>query len=585
VNTPCTYILPSPWCPLKRGRLRTPEEDPPPREAAATKTGVTTALAQAAGIVATLTVVSKVFGFLRESALAHGFGATTATDAYLVAQTVPTALFAAGAAVGIAFIPVFAGILEKEGRQVAYRTASTVMNATIWLAAVVIVVGELLAAPLVRLVAPGFEGDALVLTALLTRCMFPMILFQALNGLFTGMLQTERDFAAPALVALLFNGVIIASILALGPIYGIPAVACGTTAAAAAQALAQYAVLRRRGFRWTPTLDWKDPHLRRLGILLVPIVAGSVAGQMGAVVEKMLASGLPEGSISALNYGTRLVQFPNGVIGTSIVTVLYPTLASLASGGDRERFRLALSQGVRVVCFFMVPLAVGLALLREPIVALAFQRGRFDAAATEASAFALLFLSIGLVGFTLRELLSRAYYSLQDTRTPMFVGLAGLGLNIGLNLVLTPLLRQGGLALGAALSALLTTTGLLYLLRRRLGHIDGKAIVSSLVKILVASGAMAAAAQGTHGLVQTLWPGSGLGAQALRLGAVAGVGAVVYGIAAALLRLPELRTVAELGGRMGKRFGRGGRVARSAEVTLRGSQVEAGGEGPERAGR
>jgi len=362
-------------------------------------------------------------------------------------------------------------------------------------------------------------------------------------------------------------------------------VACGTTAAAAAQALAQYAVLRRRGFRWTPTLDWKDPHLRRLGILLVPIVAGSVAGQMGAVVEKMLASGLPEGSISALNYGTRLVQFPNGVIGTSIVTVLYPTLASLASGGDRERFRLALSQGVRVVCFFMVPLAVGLALLREPIVALAFQRGRFDAAATEASAFALLFLSIGLVGFTLRELLSRAYYSLQDTRTPMFVGLAGLGLNIGLNLVLTPLLRQGGLALGAALSALLTTTGLLYLLRRRLGHIDGKAIVSSLVKILVASGAMAAAAQGTHGLVQTLWPGSGLGAQALRLGAVAGVGAVVYGIAAALLRLPELRTVAELGGRMGKRFGRGGRVARSAEVTLRGSQVEAGGEGPERAGR
>jgi len=531
--------------------------------------------------VATLTVVSKVFGFLRESALAHGFGATTATDAYLVAQTVPTALFAAGAAVGIAFIPVFAGILEKEGRQAAYRTAGTVMNATIWLAAVVIVVGELLAAPLARLVAPGFEGDALVLTALLTRCMFPMILFQALSGLFTGMLQTERDFAAPALVALLFNGVIIASILALGPIYGIPAVACGTTAAAAAQALAQYAVLHRRGFRWTPTLDWKDPHLRRLGVLLAPIVVGSVASQMGAVVEKMLASGLSEGSISALNYGTKLVQFPNGVIGMSIVTVLYPTLASLASGGDRERFRLALSQGVRVVCFFMVPLAVGLALLREPIVALAFQRGRFDAAATEASAFALLFLSIGLVGFTLRELLSRAYYSLQDTRTPMLVGLAGIGLNIGLNLVLTPLLRQGGLALGAALSALLTTTGLLYLLRRRLGHIDGKAIVSSLVKILAASGAMAAAAQGAHGPVQALWPGSGLGAQVLRLGVVAGVGAVVYGIAAALLRLPELRTVAELSGRMGKRFGRAGRVARLAEVTLRGSQVESGGEGPE----
>jgi len=505
------------------------------------------ALAQAAGAVAFLTVASKVLGFLREAALAKGFGATAATDAYLVAQAIPTLLFAVGTGLGMAFIPLLAEALDREGRDAAYRFASTVMNASVGVAAVVVIVGELLALPVVRLAAPGFAPETLELAVSLTRYMFPMIIFQALNGLFTSILQTEGSFGLPASVALLFNVIIIASIVWLGPVFGVTAVAWGTTGAMAAQALVQFVALRLRGFRWRASLDWHDPRLRRLGILLVPLALGSLIVQVGPLVEKILASGLAEGSISALGYGTKLVGLPYGVVGGAMTTVLYPTLSRLASVDDKRQLRLAVSRVLGMANFLLVPLAVGLVLLREPIVALAFERGRFDAAATSATATVVLFLAAGVLGMVLRDFLSRVFYSLQDTVTPVVVGAAGVGINIAFNLLLVTSLKQGGLALGASLGALSAAVSLLWLLRRRLGGLGLRGVLASLWRVLLASLAMGVAVTLAGGATGLLLPGAGLVFQTLRLGIRMVVGGVVYGVTSALLKVPELHFAWRLG--------------------------------------
>ncbi|MEW6227539.1 MAG: murein biosynthesis integral membrane protein MurJ [Bacillota bacterium] len=423
---------------------------------------------KAAGIIASVSIISKVLGFGRETSLAAVFGATYATDAYLVGQTIPMLVFAAvGAALGNTFIPVFSQVRQDRGREAAFRMASSVINATVVLSLACVVVGEAFASPLARLVAPGFRGPVHALTVSMSRIMFPMVLFQGLSGILTGMLQTEGNFAVPALVSLAFNAVLIAAILGLGPAFGIGAVAAGTVAAVAAQALLQVPALVRLGYRWEPVLDLRDPGLRRIGALVGPVLVATAVGQVGMVVDRVLASGLVEGSVAALNYGNRLMGLVPGVFGLAIITVMYPTLAGFAAARDWTRYGRAFAEAVRMINFILVPVAVGMAALRVPLVRLAFERGAFDARATEATAWALLFFCAGVGVFTVRDTVNRAFFALQDTTTPMIVGAVSVGINIVANLLLVGPLQHGGLALGTSLAAVFGVGVLLWRLRER----------------------------------------------------------------------------------------------------------------------
>lgn len=425
-------------------------------------------LFKAAGIIAFVSIVSKLLGFARETSLAAVFGATYATDAYLVAQTIPMLVFAAvGAALGNTFIPVFSQVRQDRGREAAFRMASSVINATLVLSLGCVAVGEAFAGPLAHLVAPGFQGPVHALTVTMSRVMFPMVLFQGLSGILTGMLQTEGNFAVPALVSLAFNAVLIASILGLGPVFGIGAVAAGTVAAVAAQAVFQVPALVRLGYRWEPVLDLRDPGLRRIGALVGPVLVATAVGQLGLVVDRVLASSLAEGSVAALNYGNRLMGLVPGVFGLAIITVMYPTLAGFAAARDFARFGRAFAEAAKMINFILVPVAVGMAVLRVPLVRLAFERGAFDAQATEATAWALLFFCVGVGVFTLRDMANRAFFALQDTTTPMIVGAASVGINIVANLLLVGPLKHGGLALGTSLAGVFGVGVLLWRLRER----------------------------------------------------------------------------------------------------------------------
>lgn len=517
-----------------------------------------TALSSAALVVASLTLASRILGFVREMTLAGTFGAAVATDAYLVGLTLPGALLGiAAAALAKVFIPVFAQVSETEGQGGADKLASSVINVTFLLAAAVVIAGEVFAAPLTRAIAPGFEGKALAMAVELTRYLLPMFVFQVVSGLFAGMLQTEGDFALPALTAVSYNAIIIASICLLGPTFGIRAAAWGTVAAAVGQAAFQMPGLYHKGFRWRLSIDWQDRRLRLLGSLLVPVLVGSALGQLGPVVDKILASRFLEGSISSLNYAYRLATFPHGVFGAAISVVLYPTFSRLAASGELPQLRAMLSKGIRVTAFVLVPMSLGLMVLRQPVVQLAFQRGAFDQAATQATAFAVLFYGVGIVAFGLEALLTQTFYALQDTGTPMLVIAATSGANVLLKLLLASPLKHGGLALAVSLSSACSVVVMAVLLRRRLSGLDGRAILRSVWKLALAGAGMVGAVLLAKHWMLDVWPDSGTFPLLLRLVAVTAVGAAVFVGSCLGLKVPEARSVVATGIDAARRVVRG----------------------------
>lgn len=511
-------------------------------------------LAKAAALVATLTMASKVLGFVRETALAGTFGATSLTDAYLVALAVPVVFFGAAAtALSTVFIPVFAETQETDGRDAANRLASTVLNATFVVALFLVALGEATAGPLAGLAGPGLSGEALGTATVLTRIIFPSVLFQALSCVCTGILQTGGNFTLPATAGLSFNGVMIGSILVFGPVFGVQAAALGVLGATATQFAIQAFGLRRSGFRWGPVLDWRNPRLKKLGVLLVPVLAGSVVARAAPVADTVLASRLDEGSLAALNFGTRLTLLPGGVFGSAIAAVLFPDLARLAALRDTGRFRSAFAGGMRMTTFLLAPMSLGLLILREPVVRLAFQRGAFSAAATQTTAVVVLFLSLGIIAFALQEVLTRAFYSLQDTGTPMLVG-AGVGAaGAGLKLLLVGPWGVGGLALATSVATALGVVTLLWLLRRRLGHLDGWSVLDSFGRVLMGAGAMGLAVAVLWRWEETAWPGGGLFLQAGRLATVVLAGGILYFGATWGLRAPEAGTMLALARRAVRR--------------------------------
>jgi len=507
-------------------------------------------LAKAASIVAFLTIVSKILGFIRETSLAAVFGATADTDAYLLAQTIPYLLFATVSyALTTTFIPVYSHVREAQGKEAGFRFVNNVVWTVLGVAVLFVLAGETLAEQLVAIVAPGLERNTAVLTEYLSRILFPMMIFQLLSGVVTGVLNAEGEFGIPTAAGLVQNVSIIVSILAFGPRHGIQAVAVGTLVGAGLALLAKLPALFRTGFRLRVHLDLRDPSLRRMVILMLPAFLGAGANQINTLVDRMLASGLPEGRVAALNYAKRLMQLAPGVLGASIATVVYPTLAKLAARRDWTRFNDALVRSLSLIHFWLAPVAIGVLVLREPLVRVVYERGAFDAAATSETAWALLFFSLGIALFTMRDLVSRAFFTMQDTKTPLVVGVVTVVINVALNLLLVGPLEQGGLALATVIA---TTAGfvigLIGLRRKVPEHLRLGGLFSSISRTLLASLIMGLVVAPVYQQWLTLITvGHTTLDELFRILLAAAIGAVVYFAAAWVFRVRELREAANFG--------------------------------------
>lgn len=456
-------------------------------------------VARAAGVVSLATLVSRLAGFVRDVIIAKVFGAAMLADAFFVAFAIPSLLrrlFAEGA-LSAAFVPVFSSYLRSHSEAETRRLVAVALGAQLLVLLAVTGLGILLSPYLVTIFVPGFYADAekFALTVRLTRLMFPFILFIGIAVLFMGVLNARQHFLTPALAPLMLNLGIIGSALWLTRHLDTPVLALGVgvLAGGLGQLLLQMPPLYRCGLLVLPRLSFRHPGLRRIWSLVVPTIVGLSAMQVNLMVDRLLASFLPEGSISYLYYANRLVQFPLGAFGAALGVAVLPTMASQASAGAIDQLKATLNFGLRLTFFVSVPATLALIILGAPIMNVLFERGAFGAQATSASAFALSLYAVGLCAYSGIKIATPVYYALHDSATPVKLSLIAMGTNVVLNLALMGPLRHGGLALATSLASFVNLFLLLLLLRRRLGSIDGHRLLRSTARVSLASLIMAAA--------------------------------------------------------------------------------------------
>ncbi len=448
------------------------------------------AFGRATGIVALATFASRLLGFLRNTALADRFAASNLTDAYNVAALIPLVLFAAvGVAITTVFIPLFAGLLAGQDRRAAERFAANVNGAVTVAVGALIIVLEACAGPLVRTLLAHWNPADQALCIRLVRITTPLILFYAWSAIVGGVLNVRGFFGPNAAMGVPQNLIIIAAVVlgSRGGRQDIAWVAWGGLAGTFTTYLVQLPALRRSRFRVGWRLDLRDPLLRRMGRLVGPAALTALAQQTGSLFVYVLGSRLAAGLITDFTYASRLQVLAYSILGMSIATVVYPTMAAAGAAGDLARLRRTFARGIGLVSAVTVPVAVGLCLFRAPVVRVAFQHGHFTPADAAATAVPLALLSLGTVPYAWQDYLNRTFFSLQDTRTPMTAGLAGTAVGIALAFALYRPWGLAGLALAMALGWSAAVLVLVVRLRRRLGLLGGRRIAATVVRLAVAA--------------------------------------------------------------------------------------------------
>ena len=496
-------------------------------------------------------MTSRVLAVARETVIAYLFGAGNAMDAFNVAFRIPNLvrdLFAEGA-LSAAFVPVFMRQLASGERTAAWRLGNNVINVLLVVTGILVVAGMVLARPLVTAFAADYAAvpGKLELTILLARIMLPFLTLVAIAAVVMGMLNSLHRFFVPAMAPAMFNIATIVCALLLVPLmprFGMPpitAIAIGALIGGLAQVLIQWPLLRQEGFAYRPFLDWKQDALRRVLLLMGPGTVGLAATQMNVFVNTVLATQEGTGAVSWLNYAFRLMYLPTGLFGVSIATATVPAVSRHAAQQDETAVRSTLADGLSLMLVLNVPATVGLMVLSHPIVRVIFERRAFLPSDTLATAAALQYYAVGLLGYSVVRIAAPTFYALGDSLTPVQVSAAAVLVNAVLNVALAGLLGYRGLALGTSIAALFNAAGLLWLLHRRLNGLDDRRILSSFSRIAIASIVMGAAALLIDRLLSQWIDGNAFLSQAFRLGLTIVFALVVLAVAAHLLKIREFR--------------------------------------------
>ncbi|HET7011850.1 MAG TPA: murein biosynthesis integral membrane protein MurJ [Anaerolineales bacterium] len=457
-------------------------------------------IARATGVVMIGLLLSNLVGLARQMLILRAFGTSGDLDAFFAAQRLPQLLFslAAGGALASAFVPAFTSLLTRRQAEAAWRLASSVASLVFVLLAAIAALAALAAPWLVRnVIAPGFvspQQQALTVSVLRVMLLTPMIF--GLSGLLMGILNAHQHFLLPALAPAFYSGGIIFGLFVWSPQLGVHGLAWGTVLGAALHLAVQLPGLRGKTPQFTPGLGLDNPEVRQVGRLMVPRLLGAAAVEINFLVNTIIASGQPEGSLTSLNQALMIMLMPQMVIAQALAIAAFPTFSAQVARLEWDALRRTLAQALRGILYLALPASVGLIVLRRPIVAMLFEGGAFDAVSTSLVAWALLWYAAGLVGHSLLEVVVRAFYAMKDTRTPVAVGVAAMSLNIVFSLVFAQVFLaqgwppHGGLALANSLATALEAATLLVILRRRLGGLELREIRPGATATLISSAIM-----------------------------------------------------------------------------------------------
>ncbi|MFH1563258.1 MAG: murein biosynthesis integral membrane protein MurJ [Nitrospirota bacterium] len=505
-------------------------------------------IAKATGIILIGSMFGKIVGFIREILVAKYFGASLVTDAYFVAYSIPMLLVnmvISGGAYS-ATIPTFTKYLTNKDYKTLWRLFSIIVSYAFIISTVLVVIMLFFAPYLVKFMGYGLKEQAFELAVKLTKVMAPMVIFLALMSIFIGVLHAFQHFTVPSLNAFILGTTVIVFIVFSGKNIGIFSVGIGLVVGSGLMCLASLIVLLKKQVKFSFNLNFRYKEVGEFIHLFIPATVGTAVFGVYTIVSRMMASPLEAGSIAALDFGYMVMQAPLSTFGLAISTAVFPFIAGYAATKSYNELIGTMSKGIRMTAFIYIPVALIFMVLCEPIIRLLFERGNFDAHATMMTSKSLFFYSIGMLGLAVNFILIRVFYALHDAVTPMIVTAAGIVLHIILNFILIKYLAHAGIALSASIVHLGTNFILLWFLRRKIGNIGGKQILSSFLKMIVASLPGILACFGVSKYIEMVLDISRIESQIIQVGLATTTGLGYYLIILWLLKADELQIIIEL---------------------------------------
>ena len=513
-------------------------------------------IARSTAFFSLATAASRVAGLAREIVAAGYFGVKGPMSAFTVAFQVPNlvrALFA-DAALQPAFVPVFTEQLEKGNYREAFRLASTMLFVVTVVLGAITAAFVLLAGLVMPLFAPGFSGEIEDLMVTLSQLLFPILILLGVTGVVVGILNSYDRFGAYAIAPLFWNLTIIAVLVALAPAFEgddrIYAYAIGILAGTAVQLLIPAFDLRNTPFRITRRIAWRDPNVRRVLLLMLPVTISLGLINFNLVVNSLFGSLVDDRGPAAIDKAFRIYQLPQGIFSVAIATVLFPTLARFAARGDLADLRATMANGMRQILFVLLPAAAAVLVLSEPMVRLVYERGEFDASQTELVAGALFWFALSLPTNGLFLLLTRTFFSLQRPWLPTAIAAANLAITALASLALYGPYGIDGIVAATAIATAASVAAQVVILRRELSGLELPTLARSAAAIALASAALAAVSLGIWEVLDSALGGS-LGGQIASLSAALAAGALAYLAVARALRIAELEQIVRLVRRRG----------------------------------
>lgn len=437
-------------------------------------------------LITLILIISKVFGSVREFVIAAVFGATAESDVFKVATTIPNSIFTCvSAALVTTFIPVFS--MVKNDKKEANDFFNNICNIVIIICVFLSVIGVIGSSFLVKLFAGGFSTKYLNMASSMTQIVMPSIIFLGLTGLYTGYLQCYGIYLQPAITSIVSNIIIIFGIVVFSR-YGIKAAVISFFISAVAQAVVQRPFMKEYKYKFY--INFKDPNIRRMLKLGVPILVSATVSQISVIVDRTFASYLSPGSISVVDYSSKISTIINQVFIMSITTVLYPMLTEKFNKEDKTEFKELFIKTINIVLIVTIPLMLCMVALSTPLVKLLLEHGKFDAKATVATSLCLKYLAASTLGYALMDTLSKIFFAARETVVPMINGFISVVLNVVLIVVFVPIFKVNGLALATTVSSLIMAFLLLFEIKKRLRGLElRKTGIVLLKSIIVGIGA------------------------------------------------------------------------------------------------
>lgn len=498
-------------------------------------------------LVMILTLIGKLLGLLRDRLLPISYGSGMETNAFLTASRIPRVFFdiVFASAVAASFIPVFSEYQTKKGKRDAIIFSGNFITVIGFFSLILTILGIIFASPLVRLFADGYDAQTTALCVSLTRVMFPTVLFTGIAFSFVGILQSFDEFNVPAIISVVANIIVIVYYYTLNDRFGIFGLAAAFLIGWFVQAAVQIPSLIKKGFFYKPSLSLRSEGMKKVFAFMLPVLVSTWVQPINLTINAKFGSRLFEGfGASAIDLSNNLYLIIVGVFILSVTNVIFPRLSRLTAENETAAFRNTISSTVHASLYFVIPMTAGLAALSRPIVDLIYGGGQLDAASVTITADALRFVSLGMIGYALQAVLSRAYFARQDGKTPLIAGIVSIAVNIVLCVLLTGTLSVKGLAIASAAAATVNAVILILPLEKSGAGFLSKAFVVDLLKMLLATAAMTAivlvlmqalsgAAGGTLGMLVTAF-------------VPAAAGCVIYFILTALFGVSEAKQAAGL---------------------------------------